>query len=106
MTERKRTFRGRAIPEPDRSKWTAKLSSAKPADPEHTKAFARAVRNVIELWDIFVKVKPDEWPSEDEMGRLSIFAADFKETTGLKPDPGKAYQMLRLLAEKKIDALD
>jgi hypothetical protein len=97
---------GRAIPDPDRSNWTANLPTAKPADPEHTKAFARAVRSRPCLWRLFLQVKPDEWMSEEALGKLSLFAAEYEAATGQRPNRGNAYALLRDVAEGRISSLD
>lgn len=108
MVDKKRTVFGREIPPPDKSKWTGTFKPAVPASEDEIKAFARAVRAEPELWQIFLRVKPDEWIPEEDSVRISLFAVEYKERTGIRIPPGSvgdAKQLLRALAEGRIKTL-
>lgn len=106
MAKGERKFKGVPVPPPDKSKWTGTYKPLVPADPEDVKAFARAVRAKLELWQIFLDVKPDEWIAEEDGVKVSIFAAEYDRIHGTRirrgGGVGTAKQLLRALAEGTI----
>lgn len=106
--EKKRMFMGRELPPLDKSKWTGTYKPAVPASPEEIRAFAKAVRAEPDLWEIFLRVKPDEWIPEEDSVRVSLFAVEYEKRTGTRIPPGSvgdAKQLLRALAEGRISEL-